>query len=85
MKEAFLKFVRWCKNYLYSLENGVTRYHYAFLSLFAGFCLGICPVFGFILGYNYERAKEGKADIPYAIIILASAVIGNIIKMIVTN
>ena len=83
MKETFLKFVRRCKDYLYSLENGQTKYHYVFLSLFAGFCLGICPVFGFILGYNYERAKEGKADIPYAIILLAFAVIGNVIKMII--
>lgn len=83
MKEAFLNFLTWCKNYLYSIENGQTKYHYYFLSLFTGFCLGICPVFGFILGYNYERAKEGKADLPYAVILLAFAIVGSIIRTLI--
>jgi len=83
MKERIFSFLGKCKDYLYSMEKNVGRYHYAFLSLFAGFCLGICPIFGFIVGYNYERAREGKADLPFAIILLISAILGNLLKHLI--
>ena len=81
MKEKFYRFLEWCKSSLYRMEDNVTKYHYLFLSLFAGFCLGVCPVFGFILGYNYERAKEGKADLVLAVLLILSAVVGSLIHI----
>lgn len=68
---------------LFGMENGVTKYHYLFIALLAGFCLGVCPVFGFVVGLNYEKAKEKKADLGFAMLLILAAILGHVIDVYV--
>ena len=55
---------------------------YLLLSLFAGFFLGICPVTAFILGYFFEKAKSGTANLKLATTCVGMGLVGQIINMI---
>lgn len=66
---------------LFGMENGVTKYHYLVIALFAGFCLGVCPVFGFVVGLNYERAKQKCANLGFALLLIGAAVVGHLIDV----
>lgn len=52
------------------------------LSFFAGYFLGICPVTAFVLGYNYEKAKTGTANLNLAFTIIGFGLVGQVLKMI---
>lgn len=52
------------------------------LALVAGYLLGICPVTAFVLGYNFEKAKEGTANMDLAFCLIASGLVGQILSMI---
>lgn len=56
---------------------------YLLLALIAGYLLGICPVTAFVLGYNYEKAKEGTANMNLAISVVGFGLVGQIINMLV--
>ena len=56
---------------------------YLLLALFAGFFLGICPVTAFVLGYNYEKAKTGTANMNLAFTVIGFGLVGQIIQMII--
>jgi hypothetical protein len=53
------------------------------LALVAGYILGICPVTAFVLGYNYEKAKQGIADMNLAFTYIGIGLVGQILSMIV--
>ncbi|MBP3732540.1 MAG: hypothetical protein J6I84_04765 [Bacilli bacterium] len=69
--------------YIYDMEYGVGKTHYIILSVFIGFLFGACPVVAFMLGYNYERSKEGKADIKSALTYFAAAFVGCFVRHII--
>jgi len=58
---------------------------YLILSLVAGYLLGICPVTAFILGYNYEKAKKGTANMNLAFTCIGFGLVGQILDMIITT
>ena len=56
---------------------------YLLLALVAGYLLGICPVTAFVLGYNYEKAKTGTANIQLACTVIGFGLVGQIIGMLI--
>ena len=81
VKNFFLGLRERGERLLFGMENGVTKYHYLVIAIFAGFCLGVCPVFGFVVGLNYEKAKEKKADLGFAMLLIGAAVLGHLIDV----
>ncbi len=74
----------WLAPFLTNLEaKNVIRKHYLILSMVAGFFLGLLPVAAYILGYNYERSKEGRSDIDAAITFLGVAIVGALLRVLV--
>ena len=59
------------------------KFGYLLCALIAGFLVGICPVAAFVLGYNYEKAKEGKADLNLACLYIGLGLVGQIINLII--
>ena len=55
---------------------------YLLLALVAGYLLGICPVTAFVLGYNYEKAKNGTANMNLAFIVIGFGLVGQVLQMI---
>ena len=56
---------------------------YLILAMFAGFFLGICPVTAFVLGYYYEKAKNGAANLNLAFTIILFGLVGQILDIII--
>ena len=56
---------------------------YLLLALVAGYLLGICPVTAFVLGYNYEKAKNGTANIQLAFTAIGLGLVGQVLRMII--
>lgn len=56
---------------------------YLVLSIIAGFFLGICPVTAFVLGYNYEKAKLGIANLQLALTFIGFGLVGQVLRMII--
>ena len=83
IKEFFLGLMERGERLLFGMESGVTKYHYLVIALLAGFCLGVCPVFGFVVGLNYEKAREKKADLGFATLLIIAAVLGHLIDVYV--
>jgi hypothetical protein len=52
------------------------------LALVAGYLLGICPVTAFVLGYNYEKAKNGTANMNLAFTVIGFGLVGQVLQMI---
>ena len=55
---------------------------YLLLALVAGYLLGICPVTAFVLGYNYEKAKTGTANLNLAFSLIGFGLVGQVLQMI---
>ena len=55
---------------------------YLLLALVAGYLLGICPVTAFVLGYNYEKAKNGTANLNLAFSLVGFGLVGQVLQMI---
>ena len=56
---------------------------YLLLALVAGYLLGICPVTAFVLGYNYEKAKNGTANMNLAFTVIGFGLVGQVLQMII--
>ena len=56
---------------------------YLLLALVAGYLLGICPVTAFVLGYNYEKAKNGTANLNLAFTVIGLGLVGQVLQMII--
>jgi hypothetical protein len=56
---------------------------YLLLALVAGYLLGICPVTAFVLGYNYEKAKNGTANLNLAFSLVGFGLVGQVLQMII--
>lgn len=56
---------------------------YLLLALVAGYLLGICPVTAFVLGYNYEKAKTGSANLQLAFMVIGFGLVGQVLQMII--
>ena len=55
---------------------------YFLLALVVGYLLGICPVTAFVLGYNYEKAKNGTANMNLAFTVIGFGLVGQVLQMI---
>ena len=55
---------------------------YLLLALVVGYLLGICPVTAFVLGYNYEKAKNGTANMNLAFTVIGFGFVRQVLQMI---
>ena len=61
----------------------INYWGYLLLALVAGYLLGICPVTAFVLGYNYEKAKNGTANLNLAFSLIGFGLVGQVLQMII--